>query len=125
VLVQAAGNGAAPQPVQGFIGITGRCCDWDVAAELAAQSPIPVILAGGISPDNVAAGIRQVRPAGVDSCTGTNRRDAGGRPVRFKKDLEKVRQLVAAVRRAEAKIKLSVKERENAIFRHSPAGETK
>jgi len=114
VLVQPSGGGAAPQPVEGFIGITGRCCDWGVAAELAAQSPIPVILAGGISPDNAAAGIRRVRPAGVDSCTETNRRDAGGRPVRFKKDLVKVGQLVAEVRRAEAEIKPSAMERENA-----------
>jgi phosphoribosylanthranilate isomerase len=62
---------------------------------------IPVILAGGISPDNVAEGIRRVRPAGVDSCTRTNALDKKGVPIRFKKDLQQVRRLVSAVRETE------------------------
>jgi len=124
VLVQSAGAGAAPQPVKGFIGITGRCCDWDVAAELAAQSAIPVILAGGISPDNAAAGIKKVRPYGIDSCTGTNAHDPSGRRIRFKKDIEKIKRLVAEMHRAEAEIKHSAKEKENANIRHTPVGET-
>ena len=57
------------QPVQGFVGITGQTCSWHCAAKLVAASKIPVILAGGISPDNVAEGILQVRPDGIDSCT--------------------------------------------------------
>jgi phosphoribosylanthranilate isomerase len=60
-----------------------------------------VILAGGISPDNAAAAIKEVRPYGIDSCTLTNAVDASGRAVRFKKDYRKVEQLVAAVRRVE------------------------
>ena len=79
------------QPVNGFVGITGRVCDWDIAAELVAAVPVPVILAGGLSPENVAEGIRRVRPAGVDSCTATNAVDESGKPVRFRKDIEKVR----------------------------------
>lgn len=94
-------NPDAAQPVAGFIGITGKVCDWNVAAELTRASRIPVILAGGISPENAAAGFRRVRPAGVDSCTLTNAADENGKPVRFRKDLEKVRRLVAAVHRAE------------------------
>jgi phosphoribosylanthranilate isomerase len=66
-----------------------------------AMSRIPVILAGGISPQNVAEGIRQVRPYGVDSCTCTNAVDANGRPIRFKKDLARVKALVAETRRAD------------------------
>lgn len=85
------------QPVNGFVGITGLPCDWDVAAALVRQSAIPVILAGGISPENVADGIRHVRPAGVDSCTGTNAVDEKGGPIRFRKDMEKVRNLVNTV----------------------------
>ena len=89
------------QPVKGFVGITGKTCDWSMAAKLVATSRIPVILAGGIAPENVFEGIRNVSPAGVDSCTRTNAIDFEGRSVRFKKDLDKVKRLVAETRRAE------------------------
>ncbi len=92
-------DGAVNQPVDGFVGITGTTCNWNVAAELVRISPLPVILAGGISPENVYAGIQRVRPAGVDSCTLTNVADSKGRSVRFKKDVEKVRRFVANARR--------------------------
>jgi phosphoribosylanthranilate isomerase len=72
-----------------------------MAGQLVRQSKIPVILAGGISPENAAEAITRTRPAGIDSCTQTNARDAEGRPIRFRKDLKKVQALVAAVRRAE------------------------
>lgn len=86
------------QPVDGFIGITGRPCDWDVARKLVENTRIPVILAGGISPENVAEGLSKVRPAGVDSCTGTNAIDDRGHMIRFKKDPARVKRLVLAVR---------------------------
>ncbi|MFZ1954347.1 MAG: hypothetical protein WAU34_02565 [Desulfobacterales bacterium] len=95
-------TGPADQPVNGFIGITGRTCDWLMARKLVDAVRIPVILAGGISPDNVVEGLRQVRPAGVDSCTGTNARDSIGHPIRFKKDPARVKRLVDAVREFEA-----------------------
>jgi phosphoribosylanthranilate isomerase len=98
------GNPAAPveaQPVSGFVGITGRTCDWDMARRLVRQCRIPVILAGGISPENAAEAIRRTRPAGIDSCTQTNAVDARGRPIRFRKDLKKIQALVTAVRRTE------------------------
>jgi len=65
-------------------------------------SPRPVILAGGLGPDNVAAAIARVRPAGVDSCTRTNMVDPQGCPIRFLKDFSKVQSFVAAARRAGA-----------------------
>jgi phosphoribosylanthranilate isomerase len=86
------------QPVLGYIGITGKTCDWEVARALVRQSCIPVILAGGMGPDNAAEGIRRVRPAGVDSCTQTNRVDRNGRAIRFQKDPGKVKAMVDAVR---------------------------
>ncbi len=92
---------ADPQPVTGFVGITGQTCSWQTAARLVAASSIPVILAGGISPGNVGEGILAVRPAGIDSCTKTNALDDRGSPIRFKKDLKKVEKLVGAVREAE------------------------
>ncbi len=88
------------QPVSGFVGITGKTCSWAAAARLVEKSPIPVILAGGLSPDNVYAAIKAVGPAGVDSCTLTNACDGQGRPIRFKKDMAKVRRFLAETRRA-------------------------
>lgn len=88
-------------PVQGFIGITGRTCDWTVAGTLVRTSSIPVILAGGLSPGNVYNGAAAVRPYGVDSCTGTNALDNLGKPVRFKKDLSRVKAFIEETRRAE------------------------
>lgn len=99
-LLDGAGGGEA-EPVAGFVGITGQICDWDMARRLVAQSPLPVILAGGISPRNAENGLRHVRPFGIDSCTQTNVSDSDGRPVRFQKDFRKVAQLLAAVRRTE------------------------
>ena len=107
VLVGESGAVDSDQPVNGFVGITGLTCDWGVAAELVKQSRIPVILAGGVSPENVAAGIQQVRPFGVDSCTCTNAVDEKGRPIRFKKDLERVKQLLSESRRAAAGMRMS------------------
>ncbi len=85
---------AAKDPVSGFIGITGKTCDWQVAAKLVAQSPVPVILAGGLGPDNVKDAVAATRPAGVDSCTLTNQQDHNGKPVRFAKDNDKVADFV-------------------------------
>jgi len=101
LLANEPGIDDTPQPVPGFVGITGQRCDWETAAELVASCRIPVILAGGISPDNVVEGIRRVLPAGVDSCTRTNALDKKGVPIRFRKNLQKVKQLVKAVREAE------------------------
>jgi phosphoribosylanthranilate isomerase len=95
-------TGPVDQPVSGFIGITGQTCDWLMARRLVDAARIPVVLAGGISPNNVLEGLRQVRPAGVDSCTGTNALDCHGRPIRFKKDIARVKRLVDAVRGFEA-----------------------
>ncbi len=93
------------QPQAGFVGITGKTCDWDVARELVEKSRIPVILAGGVSPENARESVLKVRPAGIDSCTCTNQTDGSGVPVRFKKDMEKVRLLIEAVRKAELELK--------------------
>jgi phosphoribosylanthranilate isomerase len=91
----------ADQPVAGYVGITGDVCDWDLAAALVEASRIPVILAGGISPENVFDAIGRVKPAGIDSCMQTNIRDNRGKPIRFKKDFNRVRRLLDEVRRAE------------------------
>ncbi len=49
---------------------TGRAFDPEYARRCVASSPVPVILAGGLSPGNVAAAIRAVRPYAVDVASG-------------------------------------------------------
>ena len=101
LLVNSSNQDTESQPVNGFVGITGQTCSWRTAAELVSASTIPVILAGGIAPGNVIEGIMRVRPEGVDSCTRTKSLDKKGAPIRFKKDLQKVKQMVEAVRKLE------------------------
>ena len=106
LLAKGLGSDSAQQPVEGFVGITGQTCNWEIAAKLVESSQIPVILAGGISPQNVKDGIVQVKPDGVDSCTQTNALGENGLPIRFKKDPQKVKQFVDTVRQVEQSIYL-------------------
>lgn len=55
------------------LGGTGRVHDWAISAAFVAASPVPVFLAGGLKPDNAAAAVAQVRPAGLDVCSGLRR----------------------------------------------------
>jgi phosphoribosylanthranilate isomerase len=75
-------------------GGTGRAADWRrIAAERDMLGMMPVILAGGLTPDNVAEGIRMVRPSAVDVASGVE--SAPGR-----KDHARMRDFVAAARAA-------------------------
>lgn len=56
--------------LEGEMGGTGRKVDWHAAARLVDECPIPVILAGGLTPENVSEAIRAVRPYGVDVSSG-------------------------------------------------------
>jgi phosphoribosylanthranilate isomerase len=94
------------EPVEGYIGITGKTVDWETAEKLVAQSNIPVILAGGLSPDNVYDALVKTAAAGADSCTQTNMVDENEKPVRFKKDFLKVENFVKEVRRAATSLEL-------------------
>ncbi len=59
-----------PQAAVKELGGTGRTHDWALSRRIVAASPIPVYLAGGLNPGNVAEAIAQVRPFGVDVCSG-------------------------------------------------------
>lgn len=73
------------------IGGTGTVHDWSISARIVALSPKPVILAGGLTPENVADAIARVRPFGVDVNSGT-RGAAGG------KSHDRIRAFVAAAK---------------------------
>ncbi len=79
------------------VGASGVVHDWEVSAAIVAAVDVPVILAGGLSPENVVDAIAAVTPWGVDSLTFTNRPTEDGG---FRKDLIRVAQFVAAARNA-------------------------
>ena len=72
------------------IGALGITHDWAISRRVAELMKTPVILAGGLGPDNVADAIRAVRPAGVDSKTKTDRDGS------HQKDLGRVRRFQEA-----------------------------
>lgn len=75
------------------IGASGETHDWNISRKIVQQVQIPVILAGGLSPENVAEAISVVQPWGVDSLTHTNHTLLSGG---FHKDLDRIRQFVMA-----------------------------
>ncbi len=82
-------------PTTGIVGATGLVHDWGLSARIVASARCPVILAGGLGPDNVAEAIARVRPAGVDSETRTSS-DSDRR----RKDLAKVEAFIDVARAA-------------------------
>ena len=99
----------APSPDAGLLhcilgeshvaGARGETHDWTVSREIVEQSKIPVILAGGLTAENVGEAIATVRPWGVDSFTHT---DVAGS--RGKKDAARVRAFIAAALRGFATV---------------------
>ncbi len=75
----------------GRAGATGLTHDWSISRQIVESARVPVILAGGLNPNNVAEAIGVVRPWGVDVHTGIE--DSDGR-----RNPEKLRAFVAAVR---------------------------
>ena len=77
--------------VKGEMGGTGVTCDWPTAAAIIKDSALPIMLAGGLGPDNVVEAIDATGATGVDMATGVER--TAGR-----KDPAKLRALAAALR---------------------------
>jgi phosphoribosylanthranilate isomerase len=79
----------------GEYGGTGRTLPWRLLADF--QTDVPIFLAGGLTPDNVADAVRIVRPYGVDVASGVE--SSPGR-----KDREKMRRFIGNAREAAAKM---------------------
>lgn len=71
------------------VGGTGMVHDWSISARIASSSMVPVILAGGLTPENVAQAIGAVKPWGVDVNSGVESSDG-------RKDGARIRRFVAA-----------------------------
>jgi phosphoribosylanthranilate isomerase len=61
------------RPSDRQVGALGVTHDWRISRQIVELVRMPVVLAGGLGPDNVADAIRTVHPAGVDSKTKTDR----------------------------------------------------
>jgi phosphoribosylanthranilate isomerase len=79
----------------GQFGGTGATADWNVARRAVAAHRI--ILAGGLTPENVGAAIRSVRPYAVDVASGVESKPG-------KKDHARLKQFIDEVRRAEQEL---------------------
>lgn len=78
--------------VPGQYGGTGQTAPWHLLADF--KPPVPLILAGGLTPENVAEAIRIVRPFAVDVASGVESSPG-------KKDSDKMRRFIDAVRASE------------------------
>ncbi len=81
LLVDAAGGG---------FGGSGQTANWEIAAALASK--MPILLAGGLTPDNVAAAITAVRPWGVDVASGVESAPGVKDPARLRAFVRAVRE---------------------------------
>ena len=80
------------------IGAAGITHDWSISRKIVEQVRRPVILAGGLGPDNVRKAIEEVKPFAVDSLTRTSKLDEFGRPQ--DKDFDLVKKFVEEAKAA-------------------------
>jgi phosphoribosylanthranilate isomerase len=74
------------------LGGTGRTHDWSLSRKIREQIPVPLFLAGGLTPENVAQAIAEVGPFALDVCSGVR--------TNGKLDAERLKRFFASVRAA-------------------------
>jgi phosphoribosylanthranilate isomerase len=94
--------------VDGYGG-GGQTFDWTAFnwSRLPPNVSSRLVLSGGLTPANVTDGILQVRPWAVDISSGVEQDGPDGKPIKGRKDPEKMRRFVAAVRAADAALNAS------------------
>jgi phosphoribosylanthranilate isomerase len=75
------------------VGGTGKTHDWSLSAKIVANCKVPVVLAGGLTPQNVMHAIHIVRPFAVDVNSGIERADG-------RKSEERIYRFIEAARAA-------------------------
>jgi len=80
-----------------MLGGTGNTVDWELALQARQRCEQPLVLAGGLTPENVADAIRAVRPYAVDVSSGVESEPGV-------KDIDKLRRYIRAVRDADDSI---------------------
>ena len=104
-------GGAEPQPLparvlfEGPVSGTGITADWNAARKLAQRTHL--ILAGGLSPENVAQAITEVHPFGVDVSSGVEQSPGSKSP-------EKIARFVRSARAASRSLNETLRAKENA-----------
>jgi phosphoribosylanthranilate isomerase len=89
-------------PQTGARGATGKTHDWKASRRIVESAIRPVIVAGGLTPENVGRAIVQVRPAGVDSHTGVEAPDGTKDPALVRNFVEESRRAFALLKRNDA-----------------------
>lgn len=84
-------------PATGQSGATGKTHDWRVSREVVRATNRPVILAGGLTPENVADAVAAVRPAAVDTHTGVEEINGRKDPTRVQSFVEFARAALVTV----------------------------
>jgi phosphoribosylanthranilate isomerase len=74
------------------LGGTGRTHDWNLSRKIREEVPVPLFLAGGLTPENVTRAIAEVQPFGLDLCSGVR--------TNGKLDAHKLTRFFASVRSA-------------------------
>jgi phosphoribosylanthranilate isomerase len=87
----------------GARGATGKTHDWDASRRIVEAAVKPVILAGGLTPDNVGRAISQVRPAGVDAHTGVEGADGMKDPALARAFVEESRRAFALLKKKDVR----------------------
>ncbi len=75
-------------------GGTGQTCDWSAAARIVDSSPVPIVLAGGITPANAVEAINAVQPYGIDLSSGVEKTPG-------RKDPERIAELMHNIQLSE------------------------
>ncbi len=99
----------------GQYGGTGHTTNWDLARKVAEKRPI--LLAGGLTPENVAEAICYVRPYGVDVASGVESRPG-------KKDVGRMREFFEEVERANRELRTGAETRHRLMAKRGAAAKS-